>query len=105
MHFSTTALSALLSAVSTASPVPQTATTGSESIAITDFYVRKVTTGPVAISFNLTGTNATDLLCSSSDLGFPSAVIICGDSKYRFALYPGTATDYALRLYHELGTA
>ena len=68
MQFATTTLLTL----ATASPVPHATTTDSENIAITDFYIRKVTGGPVAVSFNLSGTNATDLLCSSSDPGFPS---------------------------------
>jgi hypothetical protein len=57
------------------------------------------------MSFKLTGRNATDLLCAKTDPDFPSAVITCGDSKYRFALYPGKEFEYSLRLYHELGLA
>jgi hypothetical protein len=77
-----------------------------EDIIVRGLYInmRPENNTVVAVSFSLTGHNATDLVCGATDPGLPSPVITCGDSKYRFALYGGAQTQYALRLYHELGT-
>jgi len=96
-------LSAVLLASAAANDTPRTSRY--EDVAISDLYVRKFPeNGTVTdVSFRLSGSNATNLGCSRSDPGLPSPVFICGDSKYRFALYPGKTTEYALRVYHELG--
>jgi hypothetical protein len=83
-----------------------------ENIDITDFSVRKAQ-GPDqdtptidAVSFKLSGDDATDLTCAASSPDFPSEVITCGESKYRFVLQPGTdGNEFGLTLYHELGPA
>ncbi|KAI0023641.1 hypothetical protein F4780DRAFT_59145 [Xylariomycetidae sp. FL0641] len=55
------------------------------------------------VSFTLSGEDATGLSCEA-ETGVPSEVVTCGDSKYRFAVYPGSSSgNFALRLYHELG--
>jgi hypothetical protein len=76
-----------------------------ETIDIEDFDVstdnsRKVVTN---VYFKLSGDNATALECSAANPDFPSKVHTCGDSKYRFALTPGSEWEFALMLYHELG--
>ena len=78
-----------------------------EDVAITDLYVRMLPeNGTVTdVSFKLSGSAETNLTCSQTNPGLPSPVFICGQSKYRFALYKGKKTDYALRVYHELGLA
>src|SRR6266566_926730 len=75
-----------------------------ENINITDLAVHEYYDGSIqGVDFLLSGDNATNLLCSAASPGFPSPVITCGDTKYRFALYPGKDVQYALRIYHELG--
>ncbi|EOD43152.1 putative major allergen alt [Neofusicoccum parvum UCRNP2] len=108
MRFSIAAATAVFGAIAAAAPAPQS--TGApdpntyENIDISDFTVRK-NDGIQAVFFKLSGKNATDLDCSASNPGFPSDVITCGETKYRFALYPGSTTEFGLRLYHELGLA
>ncbi|KAJ0325739.1 hypothetical protein COL5a_007247 [Colletotrichum fioriniae] len=76
-----------------------------ENIDIADLSVRKQQNGTVTnVSFLLSGNNATDLACQGTT-GVPSDVITCGESKYRFTIRPGKETEFALRIYHELGLA
>jgi len=77
-----------------------------EDVAIADLHVRMFPeNGTVMdVSFLLSGRDAANLSCSRHAPELPSAVFACGDSKYRFALYKGKTVDYALRVYHELGT-
>lgn len=103
-----TALFAGLAAALPQAPDPNTY----ENIDIADFTVRKDVGKEQADSvsvvyFKINGTDATDLVCEASSPAFPSEVVTCGESKYRFALYPAEDEPYefALRLYHELGTA
>lgn len=75
-----------------------------EAVEVSDLFVNREVNGTVnGVSFMISGRNATNLLCQKTKPGLPSEVITCGDSKYRFALYPGKDVDYSLRLYHELG--
>ncbi|RYO96229.1 hypothetical protein DL764_007506 [Monosporascus ibericus] len=79
-----------------------------ENIDISDLYVWKdhPSDKVTGASFSLTGRNATDLSCEVQDIEkFPTGVITCGDSMYRFALDKGESTEFALHLYHELGVA
>ncbi|KAG9255657.1 uncharacterized protein F5Z01DRAFT_550652 [Emericellopsis atlantica] len=84
-----------------------------ENVDIADFTVRKeqaagqdTPTAINSVSFKLSGDDATDLACSASNPDFPSEVITCGDSKYRFVLQPGSDdAEFGLTLYHELGPA
>ncbi|KAL0261902.1 Effector protein PevD1 [Diplodia seriata] len=108
MRFSIAAATALFGAIATAAPAAQS--TGApdpatyENIDIADLTVRK-NDGIQSVSFKLSGKDATDLDCSASNPGLPSDVITCGETKYRFALYSGTESEFALRIYHELGLA
>ena len=97
-------LSALSLSLATAAPASEALR--HEDIAVADLYVRMLPENNTVtnISFRISGDNATALDCIRQDPGLPSPVFTCGDSKYRFALYKGKVTDYALRLYHELGT-
>ena len=97
------ALTTAFAALATAAP-----STSSENIDIGELLVRKNETADAtdinAVYFKLNGTDATNLVCQASNPKFPSDVITCGESKYRFALYPGSDDyEFALRLYHELG--
>ena len=76
-----------------------------ENIDISNLSVWKDESGKVtSASFGLTGRDATDLSCEVQNLeAVPTEVITCGDSMYRFALVKGESTDFALRLYHDLG--
>lgn len=102
----TSLFAGLTAALPQATPVP-----GSyENIDISDFSVRKTSGEPTTIQsvyFKINGTDATDLVCSVSDPAYPSKVITCGESKYRFAIAPAAVEPYEfeLSLYHELGPA
>jgi hypothetical protein len=115
-------LAALFGAAAMAAPAPQTpecpnpAHCGGgppdpntyENIDFTDYTLRKNNGTIESVSFKLTGKNATDLECSGGPYPvLPSEVETCGDSKYRFGMYqPENSTDtFAIRVYHELGTA
>ena len=106
MHFS----QILPAFVALTAAAPQANPDRSENIDISDFTVRK-DQGPDqtkinAVSFKLSGDDATDLTCSKSNPELPSDVITCGESKYRFALTEGSDDyEFGLRVYHELGTA
>lgn len=108
MRFTLAAATALFGAIATAAPAAQS--TGApdpntyENIDIADFTVRK-NDGIQSVSFKLSGKDAKDLDCSASNPGLPSEVITCGETKYRFALYSGQESEFALRIYHELGLA
>jgi len=105
--FLTTPIIAMLVGVSRGLPNPQPNPNSYENIDISDLFVsERPENGTVeGVSFLLSGKDADNLRCNASSPGFPSPVITCGTSKYRFALYPGDETQYALRIYHELGTA
>lgn len=109
MHFVSVAAT-FFAGLAAAVPAPQS--TGApdpatyENIDIAEFTVRENADGSLmATSFLLSGEAAANLTCSASDPSLPSEVYICGDSKYRFALVPGSEYKYGLRIYHELGTA
>ena len=103
--FFTLAITTLLSTLAVAVPTPQTSEPSpSETTTITDFLVRRHGSIVDVVDFKLTGRNATDLACTSSNPTLLT-VYICGESKYRFSLINGTASDYGLRIYHELGPA
>jgi hypothetical protein len=116
MHASTVFVAAF-AALAAAAPSPKkshkTDTRPYENIDIADFFVRKSQALGSdkktidAVSFKLSGDDAHDLLCSASNPGFPSEVITCGDSKYRFVLEPGSDKEYefGLTIYHETGPA
>jgi hypothetical protein len=103
----TTLFAALAAALPQNTPNPD----AYENIDIADFTVRKnEPEGTIsAVSFKLSGDDAKDLLCEASDPSFPTDVITCGETKYRFALFPSENQDegyeFNLRLYHELGPA
>ncbi|KAL0937218.1 uncharacterized protein CTRU02_206949 [Colletotrichum truncatum] len=109
MQFTLATVAALFGASALAAPAPQAndAPRPSENIDISNFSVRKEQDGTlVNISFNLSGDDAKDLLCESANPELPSTeVVTCGDSKYRFTLKEGSETEFALRIYHELGLA
>ncbi|KAF2758027.1 hypothetical protein EJ05DRAFT_476302 [Pseudovirgaria hyperparasitica] len=100
------ASASLFAALAIAAPTRSTArdSTSYENIDIADLYVRK-NNGIQAVGFKLSGNDGSAIDCSASTPGFPSDVITCGETKYRFALYPGQTTEFGLRIYHELGTA
>ncbi|RYO82382.1 hypothetical protein DL766_004738 [Monosporascus sp. MC13-8B] len=77
-----------------------------ENIDISDLYVWKDQTGKVTSAyFGLTGKDATNLSCEvQNPEKLPTDVITCGDSMYRFALDKGDSDEFALRIYHELGS-
>ncbi|PHH60641.1 hypothetical protein CDD81_1392 [Ophiocordyceps australis] len=82
-----------------------------EEIKISEFYVREdESEGDRVVhnvGFKLTGRDATDLSCSTTNPVFPrpTQAATCGNSKYRFSLHPGTDnSDFALMIYHEMGT-
>jgi hypothetical protein len=109
MHASS-ALLAIFTA--SAAALPAAKTVPSENIDLAEFTVRKTQAFDSdkktieAVSFKLSGDDAKDLLCEASKPGFPSEVITCGDSKYRFVIQEGTGDyEFGLTLYHELGTA
>ncbi|CAJ2508961.1 Uu.00g139870.m01.CDS01 [Anthostomella pinea] len=116
MHFSTTVATALLgaSAVLASPSARKVDARSSETVAVTDFFVHEVLTTAAnstsavvdSVAFTINAVEATNLACFA-ETGVPSEVVTCGDSKYRFALYPGTASydSFALRLYHETGLA
>ncbi|KAI1078698.1 hypothetical protein F5B20DRAFT_546968 [Whalleya microplaca] len=111
MRFITAATALAFGATVLAAPAPQVDDPASEDVSITEFFVHVAgangtTSGtPDAVSFKLSGENATDLACSAST-GVPSEVISCGDSPYSFAVLQGnTTSNFALRIYHALGVA
>jgi len=103
MLFTLTTITAFLSTIAAAAPAPQTPQP-TETVSITDFFVRNHGSTPDAVGFQLTGRNATDLACTATDPTLLT-VYLCGESKYRFSLINGTTTDYGLRIYHELAPA
>jgi len=109
MQFTLPTLVAILSTLAVASPVPKEPTTAPdpstyENVDIDSFFVRYNTSDINAVSFTLSGDDATDLACSASNVELLQ-VYTCGTSKYRFALTNGTDAQFGLRLYHELGAA
>ncbi|CRK19978.1 hypothetical protein BN1723_012002 [Verticillium longisporum] len=112
MQFTLAAAAALFGASALAAPASPGSTGAPpdpntyENIDIADFNVRKGEDGTIKyVNFKLSGDDADGLLCEAQNPGLPSEVITCGESKYRFALYPGEEFEFALRLYHELGLA
>ncbi|KAH8838202.1 hypothetical protein MCOR27_010258 [Pyricularia oryzae] len=103
MRFAT--ITALFAAGALAAPAPQAQATSGEVIAVSDFSVRKtVDNTPTNVNFKINGGAASNLTCTLDNPAVPnSAVTKCGDSAYSFALVKGTAADYAVRLYKELG--
>lgn len=87
------------------------AAAATENVDISDLTVRKTSGEPTTIqsvSFKLKGDDADGLACEASNPAFPSEVITCGESKYRFVISAGEPADeseFGLRIYHELGTA
>ena len=82
-----------------------------ENIDIHDFSVWKSEAGDVqSASFTLTGDEPegvrTNVSCNADPVTqVPTEVINCGETKYRFALENGDQSEFALHIYHELGTA
>ncbi|KAF6794979.1 hypothetical protein CSOJ01_13557 [Colletotrichum sojae] len=107
MKFTLATAAALLGASALAAPAPQTEEPRpSENIDISNFYVRKQQDGTITnVNFLLKGDDAADLACVGDNPGLPSDVITCSDSKYRFTLREGSESEFALRIYHELGLA
>ncbi|KAM0323672.1 hypothetical protein ACHAQA_008607 [Verticillium albo-atrum] len=111
MRFTLATVSALFGASALAAPAPSPSDgprdpNTYENIDIADFNVRKGEDGTIKyVNFKLSGNDADGLACEAENPGLPSEVITCGESKYRFALYPGEEFEFALRLYHELGLA
>ncbi|KAK2015835.1 hypothetical protein LZ32DRAFT_689495 [Colletotrichum eremochloae] len=106
MQFTLATVVALFGASAIAAPAPQLeGNLPSENIDISGLSVRRHEDGTVTnVNFHLSGDDAKDLLCEGAT-GVPSEVITCGETKYRFAILKGEETDYALRIYHELGPA
>ncbi|KAK2054027.1 hypothetical protein LY76DRAFT_597340 [Colletotrichum caudatum] len=106
MKFTIATVVALFGASAIAAPTPQDdGVLPSESIDISDLSVRRYENGTVTnVNFLLSGDDAKDLACEAAT-GVPSEVVTCGESKYRFTILKGAETDYALRIYHELGPA
>ncbi|KAK1997452.1 hypothetical protein LX36DRAFT_555494, partial [Colletotrichum falcatum] len=105
MKFTLATVAALFGASAIAAPAPQASGLAYENIDISDLSVRRQENGTVtSVNFLLSGNDAKDLVCDAAT-GVPSDVITCGDSKYRFTIRKGSETDYALRIYHELGPA
>ncbi|GJC84722.1 effector protein PevD1 [Colletotrichum liriopes] len=106
MKFALATIAALFGSSAIAAPAPQDdASRPSENIDIADLSVRKQQNGTVTnVSFLLSGDDATNLACQGAT-DVPSDVITCGESKYRFTIRQGTETEFALRIYHELGLA
>ncbi|KAF4779554.1 hypothetical protein HER10_EVM0004916 [Colletotrichum scovillei] len=107
MKFTLATVTSLFGVAALAAPAPQETEEPRpyENIDIADLSVRKQQNGTVTnVSFLLSGNNATDLACQGAT-GVPSDVITCGESKYRFTIRPGKETEFALRIYHELGLA
>ena len=77
-----------------------------DNINISDFTLRK-NDGIQSVSFSLSGANGTAECSIGAVPSLPSAVEVCGDSKYRFGLIEATSqgAEVGLRLYRELGTA
>ncbi|OLN96470.1 hypothetical protein CCHL11_00849 [Colletotrichum chlorophyti] len=108
MKFTLATVAALFGASALAAPAPQAsdAPLPSEKLTITDFYVRKQPNGTLTnVNFSLSGDDADAIVCNANNPGFPSKIFDCGETKYRFAVIQGSKTEYALRIYHELGTA
>ncbi|KAI9901062.1 hypothetical protein N3K66_002879 [Trichothecium roseum] len=95
----------------TAALLAGVAAAATENVDISDLTVRKTSGEPTTIqsvSFKLKGDDADGLACEASNPAFPSEVITCGESKYRFVISAGEPADeseFGLRVYHELGTA
>ncbi|KAK7192591.1 hypothetical protein DPSP01_006530 [Paraphaeosphaeria sporulosa] len=77
-----------------------------DNVDITDFYLRK-NPGIQNAGFTLSGNNGTVQCEIGAVESLPSAVEVCGDSKYRFGLIEATSTgaEVGLRLYRETGPA
>ncbi|OHE99477.1 hypothetical protein CORC01_05277 [Colletotrichum orchidophilum] len=107
MKFTLATIAGLFGVSAIAAPAPQEsgASLTYENINIADLSVFKQQNGTVTnVRFLLSGNNAADLTCEGAT-GVPSDVITCGESKYRFTIRPGNETEFALRIYHELGLA
>lgn len=78
-----------------------------ENIDISDLSIREILEGNTlnvigveSASFTLNG----NLTCESDVIDLTGVVYGCADSsKYSFAVVNGSTTDYALRIYHDLG--
>ncbi len=83
------------------------ATSTSETVNIGDLTVRTPYGSNIVatVYFHLNGTDATNVVCSATDPGLNWTVFGCDESKYSFALGSGTKETYALRIYHQTGTA
>ncbi|EKG19977.1 hypothetical protein MPH_02707 [Macrophomina phaseolina MS6] len=92
-------IAALFGALALAKPVIRA--TG-ETVTVTDLIINQSNDHLDAVTFKL---NVDDgITCSASNTTFPSPVVSCGTSDYRFALVPGKEVIYTLRLYHDLGS-
>ncbi|KAF1942181.1 hypothetical protein EJ02DRAFT_324048, partial [Clathrospora elynae] len=78
-----------------------------ENIDISDFNLRRDGKTVNTVDFKLSGNDAKNISCSTSNPAIPSAVITCGTSKYRFSLTtgPNHISEYGLVIYHETGVS
>lgn len=106
MKVSTSTMLGLAAASSLVSAAPPT---GTEEIVIGNFYLRKAIDADGkstvdAVSFNLSGRNATRLTCYVDDPIYPEPTHAteCGrDSNYYFQLLPGTdGSEFRLNILH-----
>ena len=77
-----------------------------DNVNISDYYLRKNTSGVQSVSFTLNGPNATDLKCSrGATPDVPSGAVTCGDSKYSFGVIKSEtdSSGYGLAVYRETG--
>ena len=97
MKFTIAAAVALFGAVSLAD---------NEKVEVANFSARKTGDGSIEnAKFQITGQDVIGQDCNlETTTQIPTDTITCGDIKYRFALEQGDQTEFALHIYHELGT-
>ncbi|GJC83321.1 effector protein PevD1 [Colletotrichum liriopes] len=100
-------VAALLGSSALAVPAPQATDrpkSPSETIEISNFSVRQLQNGTITnVNFSFISSEDDKALdCEGINPGFPSTVITCGQSYYRFKLGNGIKTRFSLSFFHQL---
>ncbi|KAL5119547.1 hypothetical protein ACEQ8H_002612 [Pleosporales sp. CAS-2024a] len=80
-----------------------------ENVDISGFYIRQYTESGVIshVSFNLTGNEAKDVVCTIDSPILPTKTTACGSSKYSFSLVQTKLHEVGvvdIQIFHQTGT-
>ncbi|KUJ15437.1 uncharacterized protein LY89DRAFT_783583 [Mollisia scopiformis] len=89
MRFSTISAIAL--------PILSSFALADDTVTVSDLTVRNINSTIYSVSFSVANTT-----CSASQ---PTAVVVCGDSPYRFYIEENSLDSYNLTIYEQTGVA